>query len=671
MKALWLLLLWLSTGLMSFTGDASLAAPTVRPQQAGITLGILAYRPENISQQRWQPLARYLQSRLQVPVTLKTLSYKKLAKAIARQQVDFVLTNPAHYQLLAYRYNLTAPLSTLLLPGPDGPIDVFGGVIFTRADSGITELSQLPGHSVAIVTRGSFGGYQMQRADLENQGIAFHPSQLLVTGMPQDRVVEAVLAGKVDVGFVRSGILESMAAEGQLNMASVRVLGRKHLPHYPYVSSTRLYPQWALAALPQVSENRIREVTVLLMGLPHNGTVAHQLNIWGFTIPRDYQPVLALMKQLRVPPFEHGPVFTIADVWQRYRFAVIIIIALVLLSTILFVVIWRRHRQLMRLQDTVTGQRKELAHRMAKEKQLFAALDEGVYGVDSNGLCTFINPAGLKLLKLDNEQQIIGQPIHSRFHRHLHEDKAYPEDDCPIFRTLQDGQLRQSDDEWFSRTDGSLFAVALRVAPMRTSERVSGAVVAFQDITERKKLQAQLEHQATHDTLTGLLNRRQFYTLALREHARIERHGEGAALLLLDLDYFKKVNDTFGHLMGDAVLRDLGLLLKSTLRTEDLASRYGGEEFLLLLPQTPLTTAVITANRLRELIASREVAQDEQHASYTVSIGVTALLASDHRLDTAIARADEALYQAKMNGRNRVEVVSTSTLVKDSGDSAE
>lgn len=237
------LLLWLGSALTAFASSASSAVSTVQPQKAGITLGILAYRPENISQQRWQPLALYLQSRLQVPVTLRTLSYKKLAKAIARQQVDFVLTNPAHYQLLAYRYNLTAPLSTLLLPGPDGPIDVFGGVIFTRADSGITELSQLPGHSVAIVTRGSFGGYQMQRADLKNQGIDFHPSQLLVTGMPQDRVVEAVLAGKVDVGFVRSGILESMVAEGKLNMASVRVLGRKHLPRYPYVSSTRLYPQ--------------------------------------------------------------------------------------------------------------------------------------------------------------------------------------------------------------------------------------------------------------------------------------------------------------------------------------------------------------------------------------------------------------------------------------------
>lgn len=175
-------------------------------------------------------------------------------------------------------------------------------------------------------------------------------------------------------------------------------------------------------------------------------------------------------------------------------------------------------------------------------------------------------------------------------------------------------------------------------------------------IMQRERAERALHTLAMHDALTGLLNRRSFAELGERELARARRTGAAIAALMLDIDHFKHVNDTFGHPAGDRVLADLAAGLKRWLRAGDLVSRYGGEEFCLMLPSTGAADALAVAERIRAGVAASPMGA--LPTAVTVSIGVAAFNGL-HAVDLAaiIACADEALYQAKRDGRNRVVMI--------------
>ena len=179
-----------------------------------------------------------------------------------------------------------------------------------------------------------------------------------------------------------------------------------------------------------------------------------------------------------------------------------------------------------------------------------------------------------------------------------------------------------------------------------------------EDITERKRLQAELLEMATTDALTGLPNRRTFMSRLEEEFARVKRFGtHQVAVLMLDLDYFKSINDTHGHAAGDEVLRQVAMLIRNETRRVDLCSRLGGEEFAILLVGATLVAASEFAERLRGKIAAAAIIHDGKAISVTASIGIAAMKASDDAADESLLRADGALYHAKDFGRNRVKVV--------------
>jgi diguanylate cyclase len=175
-------------------------------------------------------------------------------------------------------------------------------------------------------------------------------------------------------------------------------------------------------------------------------------------------------------------------------------------------------------------------------------------------------------------------------------------------------------------------------------------------IMERQ--QTELREMATHDALTGVLNRREFQRLAEQELRRASRHGSSTALVAIDLDHFKQINDRFGHPAGDAVLHQAAQRLRQPLRQSDILARYGGEEFMLLLPDTDLTGAMALAEKLRLWLTQHPVLWAEHELQITASFGVTVTRLSQ-RLETLYTEADEALYQAKQAGRNRVETTKT------------
>ncbi|MCB1666285.1 MAG: GGDEF domain-containing protein [Pseudomonadales bacterium] len=176
------------------------------------------------------------------------------------------------------------------------------------------------------------------------------------------------------------------------------------------------------------------------------------------------------------------------------------------------------------------------------------------------------------------------------------------------------------------------------------------------DITERKKLEAQLERQAHIDYLTNLNNRGYFIELAEDELNRAIRYTHPMSLLMLDVDHFKRVNDTYGHKQGDKVLMELARVCVDTLRDTDIAGRLGGEEFAFLLPETDREEALEVAERLREVLAATAVGTDngEEALHFTVSIGISTFGPELDTVDILLNSADKALYRAKKAGRNRV-----------------
>ena len=176
------------------------------------------------------------------------------------------------------------------------------------------------------------------------------------------------------------------------------------------------------------------------------------------------------------------------------------------------------------------------------------------------------------------------------------------------------------------------------------------------DITAQKEMQEKLEQEATTDYLTKLYNRRYFASRLEEEVFRVKRNKKTeTSLLMFDLDKFKLVNDSYGHLAGDTVIKNFANILKKHLRKVDIVGRIGGEEFAMILPNTSIEKAIILANRIREEVSSQTTNIYEKNIKFTVSIGVTSLSYDDINSDTALSRADSALYMAKKNGRNRVE----------------
>ena len=170
-----------------------------------------------------------------------------------------------------------------------------------------------------------------------------------------------------------------------------------------------------------------------------------------------------------------------------------------------------------------------------------------------------------------------------------------------------------------------------------------------------QRLQLELDRQASYDGLTGALNRRAFERIAEGEWSRAVRHDLPLSVLVLDLDRFKVLNDTHGHDAGDIWLKSFAELCRGLLRREDLLCRYGGEEFIALLPQTAVHAAMQVADRIRRSIEGMRISHNGTEISVTVSIGVATWNETVTDLKTMIAAADRALYRAKAAGRNRVE----------------
>jgi diguanylate cyclase (GGDEF)-like protein len=207
------------------------------------------------------------------------------------------------------------------------------------------------------------------------------------------------------------------------------------------------------------------------------------------------------------------------------------------------------------------------------------------------------------------------------------------------------------------RKDHKLIHVSVTISPIFNNKRqVIGASKIARDISERKILEAELQRQARVDYLTDVCNRRHFMEQAEQEFSRTARYGNNLSLLMIDIDSFKQINDSYGHKAGDIVLKKLAEISLRILREMDTIGRIGGEEFAILLRETQQEGAMEVAERLREAFTVEQINLEGQKEPihFTVSMGLATLNSNDESIDSLLNRADKALYEAKRTGRNKV-----------------
>ncbi len=311
---------------------------------------------------------------------------------------------------------------------------------------------------------------------------------------------------------------------------------------------------------------------------------------------------------------------------------------------------------------------------------MLEVMSEGVVLQDAYGQIMMSNPAAEEILGLNNDQ-LAGRSSVDPCWRSVHEDgSSYPGEDHPAMCSLATGESLHKQAMGIHKPDGTLTWISINSVPLfnGNDKKPYSVVASFSDITELKNardetqkqldslhlvqielemrqrelevMNAQLRGMADTDVLTGLKNRRCLFDRLRAEISLVERNGSEFSFVLIDVDFFKSINDTFGHMAGDAVLKRVAQSLTDCARVSDFVARYGGEEFAVIMPHT---------NRIKAQVATERMLAEIGRVHWkgkqvTASAGVSTYAGLGSSIDSLIEDADSALYAAKAAGRNQV-----------------
>jgi diguanylate cyclase (GGDEF)-like protein/PAS domain S-box-containing protein len=303
----------------------------------------------------------------------------------------------------------------------------------------------------------------------------------------------------------------------------------------------------------------------------------------------------------------------------------------------------------IRIKKSIEAERVRLA-------SILSSVGDGVYGVNRTGNITFVNPVASRILGY-TEADLVGASAHRLLH-HANEDGTpiLPER-CRLTQAYSTGDQLRDWETVFWRRAGTPMPVECTVAPLRIEGRLEGSVVAFRDVSERRLFERELIWQANHDPLTKLPNRNYFERVLDDEMGRLGRSHENSALLFLDLDRFKQINDTAGHAAGDQLLAEISHQLRTRLRESDVLARLGGDEFAILLRNVSSEQVLQVADGFREVLNDYSFVFEGRHFQVNGSIGV-AMIGRDGPTSAGevLANADLACHIAKGKGRNQTHL---------------
>jgi len=289
-------------------------------------------------------------------------------------------------------------------------------------------------------------------------------------------------------------------------------------------------------------------------------------------------------------------------------------------------------------------------------EELLENLFDGVYYVDLNRRISFWNKAAERITGY-RKSEVVGFCCADNILRHVdNEGRTLCVEGCPLTATMHDGRGREAT-VYLHHKQGHRVPVAIRTSPVRDETgAIVGAVEIFSDNSNQLQILRELEalrHDVYVDRLTSVGNRRHGeMSLHTRVYER-QTFGNPFGVIFLDIDHFKRFNDTYGHATGDAVLAMVGKIMVNLLRRSDTVSRWGGEEFVAILPHITAEVLGQVAERLRVFIEQSFIMVENEKLQVTASLGVT-LARSDDIPDTIMHRADALMYSSKMAGRNRV-----------------
>jgi diguanylate cyclase (GGDEF)-like protein/PAS domain S-box-containing protein len=301
---------------------------------------------------------------------------------------------------------------------------------------------------------------------------------------------------------------------------------------------------------------------------------------------------------------------------------------------------------------------KRIERERARLEGILHSVGDGVYGVDKDGFITFVNPAVKKMLGYINDDELIGQSSIETFHQISSENEEQKFSTSYLEQAISEGREMHEVEAIFKHLNGVPIQVEMTIYPSFVNGEQEGAVVAFRDVSARKLLEEELKWQASHDQLTKLLNRKYLEDALETEVKRLERSDEESALLYIDLDRFKYINDTIGHAAGDALLIEISNLLHSRLRSADLLARIGGDEFSILLRNVDLEHLFEIADDYRKLLEQYTFHYDGGDYNINGSIGVANMNKTSSSHGEIMANADIACHIAKGKGRNQIHVYS-------------
>ena len=721
-----------------------------------VRFGIYAYRPDFIMKERYQPLVDYLTGRIGIPVKLQVLDQEQMRAALASNQLDFFLTNPSQFLVIRSERSLTGELATLVRKHDGVATASLGGVIFTAATrNDINGLSDVRGRTIASPGLHFLGGFQTQALELKGAGVDVLNNNRIKLVRSHDRVVRSVLTGDADVGFVRTGILEELIADDPRLADRIRILNRQNLVGFPYAVSTRLYPEWPVAALPHVDSDIVRRVASALFAIEENYPAALSAGIAGFAPPADYQSVEYLARELRVEPYDELPQLTWGELVGQYWGWLVATVILVLLLTGSMLWLRRKKRELaaeqLRLRRLILSWPQPMlmlrggefvdSNRAALELLRYA-MPRSLLGKDIAAFSPQTQPDGdvsrqkiQRLLQRVDRGEVVQvewvfrrsdgsevwvdmtlAPVHDTEEPHPHvlcswyditgrkeaeqrqrmAASVFDHAREAIFITDLHGAIIDVNDAYVAitgraranaigrlpplpleegigvlasarshgfwsgefaskRQDGERFNMALTVSGVRDAQgAISHFMGIFSDITRLKAQEKELRTLAHYDPLTHLPNRVLFTDRMQQVMAQARRQDDLLAVLYIDLDQFKPVNDAYGHKAGDELLVEVANRMRAQLREEDTLARLGGDEFAALIVN--VTEPAVLENLLARLLhaISEPVPVAGHLVQVSASIGFT-LYPQVEELDgdQLLRQADQAMYQAKKRGRNR------------------
>lgn len=300
---------------------------------------------------------------------------------------------------------------------------------------------------------------------------------------------------------------------------------------------------------------------------------------------------------------------------------------------------------------------KRIEQERSRLEGILSSVGDGVYGVDRNCTITFTNPAARQILGYTRADELMGKHAETLFHKFENLTEINSVNDLHyLAQAIQNDSELHGVESIFNKADGSPMQVELTVFPLRIGGQLEGAVVAFRDVSERKLLEQELKWQANHDPLTKLLNRKYLEDTLEQEVQRLKRGNEQSALLYIDLDRFKYINDTIGHAAGDQLLIEIGDHLQRRLRQSDTLGRLGGDEFGILLRDVDRDSAPRVAEKFRAMLSEYNFERDGRDYKINASIGIALIDSDTQSHGEVLSNADIACHIAKGKGRNAIHL---------------